>query len=349
MDHTQPHRELYGVPFSTDSFNGMPYIPLGRSGLRVPKVGVGLWKVGFPETGDGARVDEKAAYAVLDRAHAAGACLWDTANRYNNASGNSERVIGGWFRRNPGLRRDVILATKVCGGMDGRTPNHGGLSRGCILDSVAACLARLQLESIDLLYFHRFDPLTPPEESLSAVEDLVQRGLVRYFAVSNFTVDQIETYRALEGSFSPRVRVLAVQNQFDILHGESEEYPGVLAHCARAGLSFVAWSPLARGLLSDRYLDPARARKGDRLVDEGSLSEDMTPEVSSKLSRLAALAREWNMPLARLALAYMLTLPGMGPLIPSASTPEQAEANAQAGKMELTAEQRGRVGGVVGG
>lgn len=348
MDHTKPHPELYGVPFSTDDFNGMPYIPLGRSGLRVPKVGVGLWKIGFPETGDGARVDEKTSFAVLDRALAAGACLWDTANRYNNASGNSERIIGRWFRQNPDRRRDVVVATKVCGGMDGRTPNHGGLSRGCILDSVAACLARLQLDHIDLLYFHRYDPLTPPEESLSAVDDLVRQGLVRYFAVSNFTVNQIETYRDLERHISPRVRLLAVQNQFDILNGESEEYPGVLAHCARTGLSFVAWSPLARGLLTDRYLNPAQARKGDRLVDEGSLSEDMTPGIAAKLARLAALAREWSMPLSRLALAYMLTLPGMGPLIPSASTPDQVEANAAAGKVELSKEQRGKVKEIVG-
>ena len=348
MDHTQPHPELYGVPFFTDSFNGMPYVALGRSGLRVPKVGVGLWKIGFPETGDGARVDERTAYAVLDRAAAAGACLWDTANRYNNASGNSERIIGRWFRRNPDRRRDIVLATKVCGGMDGRTPNHGGLSRGCILDSVAACLARLQLDAIDLLYFHQFDPVTPPEESLSAVEDLVRRGVVRYFAVSNFTVEQIEAYRALESSFSPRVRILAVQNQFDILHGESEDHPGVLAHCVRTGISFVAWSPLARGLLSDRYLNPALAHKGDRLVDEGDLADELTPEVTSKLARLSALARDWDMPLSRLALAYMLTLPGMGPLIPSASTPDQVASNAQAGKVELTEEQRGKVEEVVG-
>jgi len=348
MDHLKPHPELYGVPFSTDEFNGMPYMPLGRTGLRVPRVGLGLWKVGYPETGDGARVDEKRAFEILDRAVSVGACFWDTANRYNNASGNSERVIGRWFRRNPEQRRNVVLATKVCGGMDGRTPNHGGLSRGCILDSVAACLARLQLDYVDVLYFHRFDPLTPPEESLSAVEDLVRQGAVRYFAVSNFSVDQLALYRALEGGFSPRVRVVAVQNQFDILHGESEERRGVLGYCARAGISFVAWSPLARGLLTERYLDPSKAGKGDRLVDEGALAEELTPAISAKLSRLAALAREWKMPLSRLAIAWMLTLPGMGPVIASASTPAQMEANADGGKAQLTPEQRRRVAEAMG-
>ncbi|MGQ9631191.1 MAG: aldo/keto reductase [bacterium] len=343
MDHRRPHPELYNVPWTTDEFNGMPYRLLGRSGLRASNVGLGAWKIGYPETGDGSRVNEKTAFQIFDRAIELGVTFWDTANRYNAASGNSERVIGTWIKNNPDQRRNVVLATKVFGGMDGRTPNHSRLSRANILDSVYACLERLQVDHVDLLYFHSFDPLTPAEESLSAVEDLVSRDLVRYFGVSNFTVDQLSLYRAVEESTSIRCRVVAVQNQFDILNGESKSHPGVLEYANRAGISFVAWSPLARGLLTERYLDPTKVGPGDRLYDEGTLEKDTSEPVMVKLNRLAALAHEWGLELNQLALAYMLALPGMGPAIPSSSTVKQLESNAVAGKVTLGDEQKRRV------
>ena len=338
MDHTKPHLEFYDAPFATDCFNGMPYRLLGRSGLRVSNVGLGTWKMGYPETGDGSRVDEKSALRILDRAIELGATFWDTANRYNNASGNSERIIGIWMQSNPDQRRNVVLATKIFGGMDGLTPNHSRLSRGSILDSVYASLQRLRLDYIDLLYFHGYDGGTPMEESLAAVEDLIKRDLVRYLAVSNFTVDQLRLHLAAAESSFARCRPLAVQNGYDILHGELNQ-PGVLDLAARTGISFVAFSPLGRGLLTDRYLEPAKASKGDRLIDEGTLEKDIAGGTAEKLQQLARLAREWGLPINQLALAYMLTLPGMGPAIPSASTVAQLESNAEAGKVVLTDEQ----------
>ena len=343
MDHRKPHPELYNVPWTTDDFNGMPYRLLGRSGLRVSNVGLGTWKIGYPETGDGSRVDEKIALQIFDRAIELGVTFWDTANRYNAASGNSERVIGTWFKSNPDQRRNVVLATKVFGGMDGRTPNHSRLSRGNILDSVYACLERLTVDYIDLLFFHAFDPFTPVEESLAAVEDLVRQDLVRYFGVSNFTVDQLSLYQAAEKSTSVRCRVLAVENGFNIVHGERPSEPGVLEYAARTGVSFIAWSPLGRGLLTERYLDLAKVGVGDRLYDEGVLEEYTSGTTMTKLHRLAELAHEWDLKLNQLALAYMLTLPGMGPVIPSASSVEHLESNAAAGKVALSDEQKRRV------
>lgn len=346
MDNLEPHPELYGVPARTTDFNGMPYRTLGRSGLEVSNVGLGTWKFGFPETGDESRVAEQAAYEILDKAVSLGVTFWDTANRYNNASGNSERIIGRWFKRNKSQRRNVVLATKVAGGMDGLTPNHGGLSRSNILDSVHACLERLQTGYIDVLYFHRPDPSTPPEESLSAVEDLIRQGLVRYFAVSNVTVAQIEAYQRLEPAFSVRCRVVAVQNQFDILNGESGKHPEVLTHVSRTGPSFVAWGPLARGLLSSRYLNLSKVGKGDRLFDEGLL-KDVAEGTMTTLHLLNELATEWNMELSQLALAYTLTIPGMGPVIPSSSSTEQLESNAAAGRITLTPEQQTHIRAVL--
>jgi aryl-alcohol dehydrogenase-like predicted oxidoreductase len=339
MDYLKPNVDLYGVPFTTDSYQGMPYRPLGQSGLRTANVGLGVWKFGYPQTGDESRVDEPTAFKIFDRAVELGATFWDTANRYNNASGNSERVIGNWFKANPDQRRNVVLGTKVFGGMDGLTPNHSGLSRGNILDSVYACLGRLQLQYIDLLYFHACDAHTPVEESLSAVEDLIRRGLVRYFAVSNFTVQQLQKYRAAEQFFSPRARVLAVQNRFDLLNGEEAPKPGVLEYARQNGISFVAWGPLGQGLLTDRYLDPTKPGKGDRLVDEGRLGEATGGDKIEVLKPLAGLGRQWGLELSQLVIAYMLTLEGMGPIIAGVSSVKQIQSNAAAGKIKLTAEQ----------
>jgi len=347
VDVLKPRPELYNVPWTTDEFNGMPYRLLGKSGLRVSNVGLGTWKFGYPETGDGARVDEKTAFKIFDRAVELGVTHWDTANRYNNASGNSERLIGKWLKANPDQRRNIVLATKLFGGMDGVTPNHSRLSRANILDSLYASLERLQLDYVDILYFHAFDPITPVEESLEAIDDLVTRDLVRYFAVSNFSIEQLLRYRCIGGSISVRTRVLAVQNQFNILDGESEQQPGVLEFCAKNGIAFVAWSPLARGLLTDRYLDPTKATAGDRLFDEGTLEADANRARMEKLSRLAELAKKWGISVSQLTLAYMLTLPGMGPVIPSASTVGQLESNAEAGKIVLAEEQKQEIAKIV--
>ncbi|TNJ65438.1 aldo/keto reductase [Paenibacillus hemerocallicola] len=343
MDALTPNPALYNVPFRTTEFNGMPYRRLGQTGLQVSNIGLGTWKVGLPETGDGSRVGESDAFAIFDKALELGVTFWDTANRYNLGSGNSERVIGRWFAANAAHRRDILLATKLFGGMDGTTPNHGGLSRSNILDSVEASLTRLQTDWIDVLYFHGFDPHSPAEESLAAVEDLIRAGKVRYFAVSNFTVDQLELYRRIadEASISVRCRIAAVQNQFDVLYGEQSERVGVLGHAADNGISFVPWSPLARGLLTDRYLDAAKVGPGDRRYDEGDWQIDA--DTSRKLSRLAELGREWGVELSQLVMAYMLTLPGMGPLIPSSSTIKQLESNAAAGKLALDPAQLERV------
>lgn len=343
MDQLQPQPDLYNVPGATDTFHDMPYRLMGRSGLRASAVGLGTWKFGLPETGDGARADESTAYAIFDRAVELGVTFWDTANRYNGASGNSERLIGRWLMRNPDQRRNVVIATKVAGGMDGITPNHSGLSRGNILDSVYACLERLQVDTIDMLYFHSYDAVTPIEESLMAIEDLVRQDVVRYFGVSNFTVGQLRAYQEVEKALAPRARVIAVQNRFDILTGQDAGKPWVLEHSALEHIAYVAYSPLALGLLTNRYLDLTKVGAGDRLFDEGSLTRLTTEPILRKVHALAALAAECDLQLNQLALAYMLTLPGMGPVIPSASSVPQLESNAVAGKVNLTYEQTQRI------
>ena len=154
--------------------------------------------------------------------------------------------------------------------------------------------------------------------------------------MSNFTADQLRLYQAAEAGSSIRCRVVAVQNQFDVLHGESSNNRGALVLAARTGVAFIAHSPLAQGLLTDRYLDADRIGPGDRLHDEGRLDVLRDAPTMAKLRRLAGLAREGGLEVSQLVLAYMLTLPGMGPVIPSATTLAQLESNAAAGRAVLS-------------
>ncbi len=348
MDHLIPRPQFFKAPLDITEYNGMPYLQMGSSGLWASKVGLGTWKFGRPETGDQARVDQPTALKIFDRALELGVTFWDTAPRYNNASGNSERVIGEWFKANPDQRRNIVIATKIYGGMDGLTPNHCRLTRGNIKESVYASLERMQIECIDLFYFHHYDPFTPAEESFSAIEDLVRQDLIRYLAVSNFTIDQLRLYRSMESVYGVRSRILAVQNQFDILRKEPAEYPGVLAYAHRENLAFIAYSPLAEGFLTRRYLDPARVGPGDRIFDQGMFSELATPANLEKLQALARLAAEWGMEISQLVLAYTLTLPGMGPLIPASSSVAQLELNAHVGRIVLSDAQKLAVKAIVG-
>ena len=344
MLYLEPNTALYNVPAKITDFHGMSYKKLGKSGLRVSSVGLGTWKFGYPETGDGARVGEAMAMEIFDRAWELGVTLWDTANRYNAASGNSERLIGKWLKNNPEKRRDIVVASKVWGGMDGRTPNHWGLSRANILDSVYACLERLQTDHMDLLYFHRPDPLIEIDESLLAVEDLIREGCVRYFAVSNADVATLREYdKFIKESAPLRTRVCAVQNRFDIIRGEDSACPGVLDYCASENVSFIAWSPLGQGLLTGRYNDRASVGKGDRLFDENNLSALDSEAVMEKLRVLSKYADTFGVGVATLTLALMLRIPGMGPVIPSSSNLAQLEANASAATLSLSDEQAAEI------
>ncbi len=338
LNYLTPNPKLYGLPFTMNEFQGMPYRIFGNTGLRVSSVGLGTWKFGYPETGDGSRVKEKMAFKIFDKAIEEGVTFWDTANRYNESSGNSERLIGKWLAANPDQRRNIELATKIYGQMDGLTPNYCRLSRVNIIEATYACLERLRTDRIEILQFHWFDEQTPIEESLQAVEDLMTQDLVRYFGVSNFSLKQIEKYAVFSKKFR-RARIQSVQNQFDILFGEDRSRKGALDYCAKNKLSFMAWSPLRGGLLTGRYLDKSKIGEGDRLFDEGRLDRELTEPVHKKLLKLKALARKWGMSLVQLVIAYMLHLPGMGPAIPSCSAPEQLEENAKAGKIKLEEEE----------
>ena len=344
MSQLKPNPSLYNLPTKFTEFHGMPYKQLGKSGLRASAIGLGTWRYGYPETGDQSRVNEKTAMEIFDRAWELGVTFWDTANRYNLGSGNSERVIGQWLSRNPDKRRDIVVASKIWGGMDGRTPNHWGLSRGNIIDSVHACLERMQTDYMDLFYFHRPDPLVGIDESLLAVEDLIRENTVRYFGVSNVDVQTLQDYNQFLKEAGPlRTRICAIQNRYDILRGEDPANPGAFAYAAQENISFIGWGPLGQGLLTGHYNEGCRISQGDRLFDEKSLGILDDASIIRKLNVLAGYAKSFDVSMSTLTLAIMLHIPGMGPVIPSASNIQQLETNAAAASFDISQEQANEI------
>ena len=157
-------------------------------------------------------------------------------------------------------------------------------------------------------------------------------------------MENLQAYDAVSEKGYPSI--CSVQNGFNIVVGEVGAMlsaSGVLDYCARTGKSYIAHGPLSKGLLTDRYLDRSKVGKGDRLFDEGILDEKLIPENGHKLQALAGLARQWDMEVSQLTLAYTLTLPGMGPAIPAASTVDQLESNAKVGTIELSEEQTAQI------
>ncbi|HUW81733.1 MAG TPA: aldo/keto reductase [Phycisphaerae bacterium] len=316
----------------------MTFNRLGRSGLKVSDIGLGTWKFGYPEQGDGARADEKTSLAILDKAAELGVVFWDTADRYNAGTGNSERIIGQWLGDNPNERTNIVLATKCRVIMNGVTPNHEGLSRRHITEAVHHSLQRLRQEHIDLLQFHSPDPDCPPEESVRAVDDLIRQGLVQYWGVSNFDVTQLTEYQRVADHYLCS-RLISVQNHCNVLDKERASQTGVLEFCAANGVGFIPYSPLARGLASDRYVEADAAGPGDRLYDEGDLTKVRTGKALHVVQALSAIGENRGKTVAQIALAWLLSMPGVATVIPSCSTPQQLAENAAASGLRLVAEE----------
>lgn len=316
---------------------------VGRSGLKVSDIGVGCWKFGYPGRGDLSLTDERDAWAILDKALELGMTFWDTADRYNNMSGNSERIIGRWFAANPNERENIVLATKVAGMMNGVTPNHEGLSRTHVIEGVNHSLKRLQTTHIDLLQCHSPDPECPVEESLRAVADLMAQDKVRYLGVSNFTVAQLEEFlKTAEERFLPRI--VSVQNCYNALEGErgGQGQSGVVDFCAKAGLGFIPFSPLARSILTGRYLEREPA-PGDRAM-EGNLKEvAASPKAKRVCETLTEIGRAHGKNCAQTALAWLLSHPSICTVIPTPRTVSQLVDNHSATGYRLNAEEMAQV------
>lgn len=283
--------------------------------LAVTVVGVGC-------NNFGGRIDADQTAAVVHAALEAGITFFDTADIYSQ--GKSEELLG----RVLGKRRgDVVIATKFGKPMQGQGE---GAHPDYIRTAAEASLRRLGTDYIDLYQIHSPDPNVPIAETLGALNDLVAAGTVREIGCSNFSVEQIDTADAMR--VGDAARFVSVQNEYSLLHREPEE-EGVLSACARLGMAFLPYFPLARGLLTGKYRRGQEDPQGTRL--SGKVNQDDLATVE----RMIQFAEARGHTILELAFSWLLMRPEVASVIAGATKPEQIKANVAATGWELTDEE----------
>jgi voltage-dependent potassium channel beta subunit len=298
----------------------MDYRRLGRAGVKVSEIAVGGWLT------HGRTIGDDVTTAIVRRAFDLGVNFFDTADVYNQ--GEAEKALAKGVR---GLRReDLFLATKCFFPMSDR-PNDRGLSRKHIFESVHGSLRRLETDYLDLMQCHRFDPETPIEETVLAMDNLIRQGKVLYWGTSEWRAHQIvEACRVAERlNAHPPV---SNQPSYSMLNRKIEAE--ILPACEANGIGQVCFSPLAQGVLTGKY-EPGKAPpKGSRGADDKSnmfMGNVLTDDVLTRVQKLEAFAKEVGAPsLAAFALAWCLRLPGVSSVIVGASRPGQIEENVAA-------------------
>jgi len=311
------------------------YVRLGRTGLEVSRLALGCMSYGDPAWRPWI-LDEAAARPHFRRALDLGINFFDTADMYSK--GRSEEVTGRLLAGMVG-RHDYVLATKVFFPVE-KGPNRSGLSRKHILAACEDSLRRLGTDFIDLYQVHRWDPETPFEETLSALDALVRAGKVRYLGASSMAAWQLAKalYTADRRGLA---RFVSMQNHYNLAYREEERE--IIPLCLEEGLGLVPWSPLARGFLAgsrtrDGAKDTARARSdeyADRLY--------FRPEDFDVLEAAVAVAKERGVKPAQVALAWVLSRPGVAAPIVGATRLEHLDDAATAVDLRLTDEEVARL------
>ena len=297
--------------------NGMKYERCGRSGVLLPKVSLGFWH-NFGSVDPYERSREITHYA-FDH----GITHFDLANNYGPVYGSAEETMGRLmdddFRP---YRDELFISTKA--GYDmwpGPYGNWG--SRKYLMASLDQSLKRMHLDYVDLFYSHRFDPETPMEETLQALVDIVRAGKALYIGISNWPLEPLRF--ATQYLKERDVPLLIYQGKLNMLNREPIEQ-GILDFCAQEGVGFIAFSPLAQGLLTDRYLDGIPS---DSRMSKGKfLKESMlTPELLAQLREYNTQAQSQGKTLAESALAWILSQKGVTSVLVGASSTSQLEKN----------------------
>jgi aryl-alcohol dehydrogenase-like predicted oxidoreductase len=304
---------------------GMRYLPLGNSGLIVSAVGLGC-------NNFGGRLDLRATSAVVDAALDVGITLLDTADIYGNRGG-SEELLGEALI---GRRDDVVLATKFgnANADMGYGPAAGAKGgRAYIRRAVHESLRRLRTDHIDLLQIHSPDPVTPIEETLGALDELVADGTVRYLGHSNFTGWQLAE-AAHVAKEQGRTPFISAQNHWSLLERdvEAELTPAAVHY----GLGVLPFFPLANGLLTGKVRRGAEVPANSRLASRDGY---ITPEKLDRVEQLVKFGDQIGRSLLELAIGGLAAQPGCSSVIAGATTPEQVRANATAGDWTPTADE----------
>jgi aryl-alcohol dehydrogenase-like predicted oxidoreductase len=280
--------------------------------------------VGLGGNNFGRRVDQQGTRAVVDAALDAGVTLLDTADAYGN--GLSEEYLGKALE---GRRDRVVLATKFGSPMsDGEELPLG--SPAYIRKAARASLERLGTDWIDLYQYHRPDGVTPIEDTLGALNELVEEGIVRFIGSSNFSARQIEEADRIAGEHG-WARFVSAQNEYSLLRRDAERE--LLPTCARLGIGFLPYFPLASGLLTGKYRRGEPPPEGTRLAER---PERLTPEAFDRIEALERYAEERGVTLLEVAIGGLLAQPAVSSVIAGATKPEQVRTNAAAGEWQPT-------------
>jgi aryl-alcohol dehydrogenase-like predicted oxidoreductase len=311
----------------------MRYRPLGNSGLQVSVVGLGC-------NNFGRRLDVHQTLAVVDAAIDAGITLFDTAETYGGA-GRSEEMLGEVLL----TRRDrVVLATKF--GSQGSDMGYGPAagakgSRSYIRRAVEQSLRRLRTDYIDLYQIHTPDPVTPIEETLSALTDLVRAGLVRYVGHSNFSGVQLAAAAAAAREINA-VPFISAQNHWSLLERQAEL--DVVPAAVQFGLGVLPFFPLANGLLTGKIRRGVGPADGTRLAGR---DEYITEDKLDKVEALATWAEQYGRSVLEVAIGGLAALPGCTSVIAGATSAEQVRANAAAGEWQPSAAELAEIDKIV--
>ncbi|WJR79659.1 aldo/keto reductase [Bradyrhizobium sp. NP1] len=302
---------------------------LGRSGLRVSAVGLGC-------NNFGQRTDLETSRKVIHKAIDLGITLFDTADIYAGMGG-SETVLGTVLGDR---RKDIVLATKYAKPMasDG---TRQGASRRYIMDAVEASLRRLKTDYIDLYQQHEYDPLTPIEETLRALDDLVRQGKVRYIGHSNFPA-----WRIAEAEYVARAintsRFVSAQDEYSLVVRDIEK--DLLPAAQEYGLGLLPFFPLASGLLTGKYRRGAAAPADTRFAKAPALRDRyVTPRNEDIVEKLAAFAKERGHSMLELAFSWLAARPLVSSVIAGATRVEQVEQNVTAIAWKLTADEMAEI------
>ncbi len=310
----------YAAPFvpSPDRYDSMTYRRTGRSGLDLPAVSLGLWH----NFGDDVPFERQ--QQVLRRAFDLGITHFDLANNYGPPYGAAEENFGRHLRRSfGGLRDELVISTKAGWDMWPGPYGQVGGSRKYLLASLDQSLQRMGLDYVDIYYHHRPDPSTPLEESMAALDAVVRSGKALYVGISSYAPEETERAAGLLAELG--TPLLIHQPSYSMLN-RWVETEGLLDTLEQVGAGCIAFSPLAQGMLTDKYLDGvpegSRASQGKSL-DPGLLTEKSLAHVRA----LDAMARERGQSLAQMALAWALRDPRVTSVLVGASSTEQLEAN----------------------
>ncbi len=313
----------------------MKYRRLGKAGIKVSEISLGAWLT------FGNAVDDEITQACIEAAVEHGVNFLDIADIY--AKGEAEKAVGRAIRALGLRRQDLVISSKVFWPMSDNI-NDRGLSRKHIMESVEGSLRRIGTDYLDLYFCHRFDPETPIEEVVRAMDDLIHQGKVLYWGTSVWSAAQIEaavgTAKVLN-AYLPQVE----QPRYNMFHREIEDE--VMPTAAKHGIGLVVWSPLAQGILTGKYNDGIP--EGSRATYSEWIKADLTEEKLEKVRKLTALAQELGITMAQLALAWVLRRPEISSAITGATKVAHVLDNVKASEVVLEPEVQARIEAILTG